>query len=252
MRLLLLSDVHANFPALEAVLADASGHFDEAAHLGDALGYGPHPAEVLRVLRELEEEVPTRFLLGNHEALALRLYRGEAAGGDLVSEALRWQLPRLSTADLDWVSRWPDGQDDERLSLRLRHGTPSTLDTYLSTLSAARDAFQLWTGRLACVGHTHLPAAYSALQAPVGEWVKHQAFVGQGHLQLSADIRYILNPGSVGQPRDGNPQASYAILDTQSRHFQVRRVTYDVAATQADIRRAGLPEVLATRLAVGH
>ncbi|MBB5235858.1 metallophosphoesterase family protein [Deinococcus budaensis] len=254
MRLLLLSDIHANHTALEAVLADARPRgFDRTVHLGDALGYGPQPREVLAALRELE----ATCLLGNHEQMLLAHARGrpgrwaELRPGSVVLTALLWQLGRLSRADLAWVGQWPDGLDDPAVGARYRHGTPVSLDAYTDSVTAAREAFGAWSGRLAFVGHTHVPGVYSALNAPVGEWVKFQALREGGAFVLPPGSRVILNPGSVGQPRDGNPDASYAIFDSAAGVFGVFRVPYDIGRAQTLALEAGLPPVLAARLALG-
>ncbi|GAA5514157.1 hypothetical protein Dcar01_02910 [Deinococcus carri] len=249
MRLLLLSDIHANYPALEAVLRDAEARrFDQVVHLGDALGYGPHPREVLTALRDLD----ARCLLGNHEQMLLEYAGGRREKqGSVVSAALLWQLGRLSGSDLAWVRSWRDGVDDPDVGARYRHGTPVSLDAYTDSVTAAREAFAQWQGRLAFVGHTHVPAVYATLNAPVGEWIKAQTFAEGGSYLVPPSARVILNPGSVGQPRDGNPHASYAIFDTGRGHFEVFRVPYDVARTQEAALAAGLPPVLAARLAIG-
>ncbi|WP_161881415.1 metallophosphoesterase family protein [Deinococcus alpinitundrae] len=248
MRLLLLSDIHANFTALEAVLADAQArNYSQVVHLGDALGYGPHPREVLQALRNLD----ATCLMGNHDQMLLDRADGLNMRVSIVSQALAWQLEKLSDRDLAWVRSWRDGIDDQSIGARYRHGTPLSLDDYTDSVTAAREAFAGWHGRLAFVGHTHHPAVYATLNAPVGEWVKHQAFVQGGSYMVPPGARVILNPGSVGQPRDGNPQASYAVYDSTRAHFQVYRVNYDMAQVQRDVNLAGLPEVLGARLLLG-
>lgn len=254
MRLLLLSDIHANHTALEAVVQDAqSRQFGRTVHLGDALGYGPQPREVLATLRELR----ATCILGNHEQMLLAHARGkpgrwaELRSGSVVLTALLWQLERLSREDLAWVGQWPDGLDDPAVGARYRHGTPVSLDAYTDSVTAAREAFAAWPGQLAFVGHTHVPGVYSALNAPVGEWVKFQALRDGGRFLVPPGSRVILNPGSVGQPRDGNPHASYAIFDTAAGVFEVFRVPYDIGRAQTLALEAGLPPVLAARLALG-
>ncbi|GAA5535068.1 metallophosphoesterase family protein [Deinococcus aluminii] len=249
MRLLLLSDIHANHPALEAVLRDAvPRRFDQVVHLGDALGYGPHPRQVLTTLRELDAVC----LRGNHEQMLLEYADGRREKhASVVSAALLWQLGQLSDRDVAWVRSWRDGLDDPAVGARYRHGTPVSLDAYTDSVTAAREAFAHWGGRLGFVGHTHVPAVYATLNAPVGEWIKAQTFPEGGSYPVPPAARVILNPGSVGQPRDGNPQASYAIFDRQRGHFEVFRVPYDVGRTQDAVLAAGLPPVLAARLAIG-
>lgn len=250
VRVLFLSDIHGNLAALEAVLADAAKRsYERVVFLGDALGYGPRPREVLATLRELgATSVP-----GNHDVWALALARGETPIGDgIVRQALGWQLSQLRPADLEELRRWPDGIEDTEVGGRFRHGSPTDLNMYVDSLASAREAFGAWAGRLAFVGHTHLPGAFVTLSAPVGGWTKHQGLTGGGSYLVPPSARAILNPGSVGQPRDGDPRASYALFDTRRGAFEVVRVPYDVARTQAEIRAAGLPGVLADRLEVGR
>ena len=249
VRLLLLSDIHANHAALGAVLRDAeTRRYDRAVHLGDAVGYGPHPQAVLDTLRDLD----ATCILGNHDRMLLEYadHRREFKES-VVSAALRWQLSRLGEREVNWVRTWRDGVDDPDVGARYRHGTPTSLDDYMDSVNAARDAFAQWQGRLGFVGHTHMPGVYATLNAPVGEWIKAQPFPDGGSYLVPPSARVILNPGSVGQPRDGNPDASYAIFDTARGSFEVRRVPYDIARTQAAILEAGLPQVLAARLAIG-
>ncbi len=257
MRLLLLSDIHANLAALEAVLADARRRgYDAAVCLGDVLGYGPQPREVLACLRGAEVE----SVLGNHDLWALQLARGHSdLRGDglrrdgVVARALRYQLGRLSPDDLAWLSSWPEcrERDLNGLPARFRHGSPTSLLTYVDSVASARAAFAAWDGTLCFVGHTHQPGVYATVRAPVGEWAKHQALSPEGRFALPPGARVLLNPGSVGQPRDGDARASYGLFDAQRRVFEVHRAPYDVAYTQAAIRAAGLPEALGARLAAG-
>ncbi len=249
VRLLLLSDTHANHAALEAVLRDAAPRrFERVVHLGDAVGYGPHPAEVLQTLRDLGAVC----VLGNHDGMLLDYADGRRLPREsVVSVALRWQLERLSGRDLNMIRTWRDGIDDPEVGARYRHGSPLSRDEYVDSVTAAREAFAGWPGRLGFVGHTHIPGVYATLNAPVGEWVKFQGFPEGGGYLVPPGARVILNPGSVGQPRDGNPRASYAVFDTERAYFEVFRVPYDVARTQEAALEAGLPQVLAARLAIG-
>ena len=249
VRLLLLSDIHANLTALQAVMEDAERRrYDQIVHLGDALGYGPHPHDVLEVLRDLD----AKCIVGNHDQMLLEYADGTRPYKEsTVASVLKWQLGRLTERDLRWVRDWRDGSDYPDVGARYRHGTPTSLDEYMDSVPAARDAFAQWQGMLAFVGHTHVPAVYATLNAPVGDWIKGHTLSDTTTYLVPPRARVILNPGSVGQPRDHDPRASYAIFDTARSAFEVFRVPYDVARTQAAIREAGLPEVLAARLAVG-
>lgn len=249
VRLLLLSDIHANEVALDAVVRNARRQgFERVYSLGDALGYGPRPREVLEALRGLH----ATCILGNHEQMLLAP-DGPPQPSGVVGQALEWQLEQLESHDLIDLESWQDGLDDDSLGARFRHGSPLSLDSYTNSLTAAREAFAHWDGRLGFVGHTHVPGVYATLQAPVGEWVKFQSLQhGDPAYPVPPAARVILNPGSVGQPRDGDFRASYGLYDSLHSSFQVHRVDYEVARTQAQIREAGLPEVLAARLGVGQ
>lgn len=249
VRLLVISDTHANFAALEAVLTDAARRrYSRVAHLGDAVGYGGQPKEVIAKLRELG----AICIKGNHEQMLLAQADGTAPRpSSIVGEALAWQLSQLSGDEMTWLRKLPDGYEDEEVGAYYRHGTPTSLDEYLNSASVARDVFAQWDGRLGFVGHTHLPAAYMSLKTPKGELVKHQHLTETPSCLIPPSARVILNPGSVGQPRDYRPEASYGIYDATRRHFEVFRVSYNISAAQQAILDAGLPEVLAARLAIG-
>ncbi len=249
VRQLLLSDIHANNTALQAVLSDAEKRgYDQVMHLGDAVGYGPHPHDVVETLRGLD----ATCVMGNHDQMLLE-YADDTREykESVVAAALKWQLTRLTERDIRWIRTWRDGIDDSLVGARYRHGTPSSLDEYMDSVTAAREAFTQWQGRIGFVGHTHTPIVYATLNAPVGEWIKTQPLSDGGTYMVPPAARVILNPGSVGQPRDGNPKASYAIFDTSRNVFEVIRVPYDVARTQEAMMEAGLPQVLAARLAIG-
>lgn len=249
VRLLLLSDTHANFTALQAVMEDAENRrYDQVIHLGDAVGYGPDPVAVVEALRDLD----AKCLMGNHDQMLLEYVDNlRPYKESVVSAVLKWQMGRLTERHIRWMRNWRDGIDDPDVGARYRHGTPTSLDEYMDSVPAAREAFAQWQGMLAFVGHTHVPAVYATLNAPVGDWIKGNPLLGVTTYMVPPRARVILNPGSVGQPRDNDPRASYAIFDTARSSFEVFRVPYDVARTQEAIREAGLPEVLAARLAIG-
>ena len=256
MRALLLSDIHANKPALDAVLEHAhrdGTRYGATYFLGDALGYGPHPREVLETLQGLRAQC----VLGNHDLGLLQLAEGlKAAAVGTGTQVLVWQIGRLSKRDLRYVRGWKDVLEDAGLGVRLRHGSPLSLNEY-TDLDAARRSFRTWDGNLAFVGHTHVPAAYATLSGTAGEWMRHQplaALPGQTSVRypVPPKARVILNPGSVGQPRDGDPRASYGVYDSDRRTLEVFRVPYDIEHTQRDLRAAGLPDSLAERLSAGR
>ena len=255
VRYLLLSDIHANLPALEAVLWHAFGHdVDRVISLGDALGYGPFPAQVLSRLRSIEAEC----ILGNHDTALLGLLGGRRTSNmrESIVRTLMWQVEQLGDEDLSWVAHWPAQREyrtGRHSAFLCSHGSPRSGVTYVDSLAVAREEFALWSGQLCFVGHTHLPVAYSSTLAPTGEWVGTTELEGENvALELKSEQRWIVNPGSVGQPRDGDPRASYGIYDDESTAFEVHRVQYDLEETALAIRKAGLDELSALRLTIGQ
>ncbi len=239
MRIAVLSDIHSNLPALEAVLA-ALGRVDAVWHLGDVVGYGPHPDEVVARLREIGA-VGVR---GNHDAAALGGAEVEMFNPD-ARAAIEWTARRITPPTRAWLRSLP-----ERLELdeaTLVHGSPRDPTwEYVMTASAARASFEAFTSPCALHGHTHVPVAWRQ-----GERGVELLRPDDGSELLLDERRVLLNPGSVGQPRDGDPRAGAMILDTGERRVAWRRVPYPVEVVQAEIRSAGLPRRLADRLAHG-
>jgi diadenosine tetraphosphatase ApaH/serine/threonine PP2A family protein phosphatase len=240
MRIAVISDVHANLPALEAVLA-ALGDVDAIWHLGDVVGYGPHPDEVVARLRDAGA-VGVR---GNHDVAALgeldHEYFNPAA-----RRAVEWTAAHLAPETRAWLAALPERLELEAMTLV--HGSPrEPIWEYILTPPIARASLAAFATPVCLFGHTHRPAIWGELD---GRLVQVQPDDGS---ELFLDgSRTMLNPGSVGQPRDGDPRASAAVLDTEARTIAWRRVPYPIAATQRDIRAAGLPQWLAERLAYGE
>jgi putative phosphoesterase len=240
MRVAVLSDIHSNLPALEAMLA-AIGEVDVVWHLGDVVGYGPHPDEVVDRLRELDA-IGVR---GNHDAavlggLEIEWFNPEAR------RAIEWTDRRIGPATRAWLEALP-----EQLVLAemtLVHGSArSPIEEYVTSGISARASFELLTTPYLLHGHTHVPVAWRM----DGDRIEA---LGPSHgSELALDERpLLLNPGSVGQPRDGDPRASALVLDMEARRALWLRADYPVASVQAAIRAAGLPRPLADRLAWGQ
>lgn len=251
MRYAVLSDVHGNLEALTAVLAMLSSyHIDRYLCLGDVVGYGAEPAACLNRLRALDAVI----VAGNHEQACLGKldvnWLNEAARA-----AILWTRDQLSITELDVLRRLP--LTDTTGPVTLVHATlkhPERFE-YLVDIGQAVDALTLCRTLICAAGHTHLPCfveydrpyrrVLRVLTAPND--LEQVAFVDDAQSR-----RYLLNPGSVGQPRDGDPRASVAVIDTDAKRASVHRVPYDVAAAQQKIRQAGLPAFLAERLALGR
>ncbi len=243
MRIALISDIHSNLVALEAVL-EAMPLYDQLWCMGDTVGYGPRPNECLDYMRGLG----TYVLTGNHDLACL----GEVSLEDfnpLARQANEWNNAQLLPEPRAYLHERPATLQVEH-DTTLAHASPrDPIWEYIDSIPIARANFAHFTTSLCLVGHTHVPMIVSL--HPDGEMrfghAQHDEIC-----QLQSRSRYIVNPGSVGQPRDGNPEAAYAIWDTEAATIQFRRVGYDVGATQKQIRQAGLPAPLAERLAYGQ
>ena len=224
MRIAVLSDIHANRPALEAVLADVDRvRPDGIWAAGDLVGYYPWPNEVLEILRSRG----VLAIRGNHDRAALT---GDLSlFNDRAAEALRWTRVHLLPAGVGFLKGLPDRRREAVLGvdIAMYHGSPRHDDEYVYPWNAHEELLDLARAEVVLLGHTHLPMA------------------------LTSGSRLLANPGSVAQPRDGDPRASWGLLDVERRSFEVRRVPYDLGAVAAEVRRAGLPEELADRLAAG-
>jgi diadenosine tetraphosphatase ApaH/serine/threonine PP2A family protein phosphatase len=247
MRYLILTDIHANAPALDACLADARVRgYDATLVLGDIVGYGADPNEVIDRVTALK---PVAIVRGNHDKVACGLEQAE--GFNMVAKsAAVWTLETLTPAHREWLAALPEGPCEVDDLIEICHGSPFDEDAYLFDELDALRALKVATRPLCLFGHTHFPITFE--QAPGSVEVIGASETREATIALRADARYLLNPGAVGQPRDGDPRAAYAIVDVERRQVELCRVPYPVEQAQATIIEAGLPEVLAARLAVGR
>ncbi len=240
MRIAVVSDVHANLPALEAVI-DAAGRVDAWWHCGDIVGYGPHPDEVVERLRDLG----AHGVLGNHDAAALGSPIVEAFN-PYAQESAAWTAKRISRETRAWLEALPERSVLEGWTLV--HGSArDPMEEYVTSESSAAATIARVRTPNALHGHTHVPIAWRA----AGTSAERRPPVYDEALLLGED-RWFLNPGSVGQPRDRDPRAAAMILDTDAGAATWLRVAYPIARTQADIRAARLPAILADRLDIGR
>jgi diadenosine tetraphosphatase ApaH/serine/threonine PP2A family protein phosphatase len=239
MRVAVISDVHANLPALEAVL-DELGSVDALWVLGDIVGYGPDPDGVVRRLRD-ENAVVVK---GNHDAAVLGQLDVNQFNDD-AREAVRWTQDCIESGTREWLADQPERRVEDEFTLV--HGSPQDpLWEYLYTVPVARRNFGAYETRHCLVGHTHLPMVFREEEGHVE--VIAPADGSQLHLD---ERRCILNPGGVGQPRDGDPRACAMVMDTTSGLVEWHRVPYPIEETQARMRKAGLPGRLIARLEYG-
>jgi diadenosine tetraphosphatase ApaH/serine/threonine PP2A family protein phosphatase len=260
MRALLLSDIHANIEALEAVMAAAPSH-DVVWNLGDVVGYGANPNEVIEETRKLGKV----FVRGNHDRVCAGL-GGIEEFNPVAQRAARWTECVLTDEHREWLRHMavgpiaPDGP-----FVRCVHGSPIDEDDYVLTVRDAWPALQATEARITFFGHTHVQGGFATNG---DEWFRltpqyttQQAHFGsrkdaggpeEFELQLREGARYLLNPGSVGQPRDGDWRAAFALYDDARMLLTWYRVPYDVKEAQERIVQAGLPDRLASRLNDGR
>jgi predicted phosphodiesterase len=243
LRIAVISDIHANLHALEAVLADLDAeHPDAIWNLGDTVGYGPRPNECCALARKRAQ----LSLVGNHDLAVLG--NGMVAVEDFNPEAAAaatWTREVLSAESRSFLeSLSASGAEN---GVQLYHGSPrDPVWEYVLTVEAAHAAFELTEAQLVLIGHSHVPLALNLQGAEVSG--------GLAPAGAEADIstgRWLLNPGSVGQPRDGDPRAAYCLLDLDAGRASFKRVPYAVEATQTEMHELGLPATLAERLQYG-
>ena len=251
MRYAVLSDIHANLEALTAVMEALSAErIDQYLCLGDVVGYGADPSACLERLQACGA-----FLIGgNHDVACVgKLELGwfnEAA-----QAALRWTRDQLSFTDLDALRRLPLTATTGPLTLVHSSLKRPERFEYLVDLAQVVDTLNACRTLMCLAGHTHVPCcvAYHRTQRRVvGMSTAPQELREMSFVDDPETMRYLLNPGSVGQPRDGDPRASFLVIDTAEHRAALRRVAYDIASAQRKIREAGLPEFLAERLAAGR
>lgn len=244
MRYLILSDIHSNWEALEAVLEDARGAYDEILCCGDLVGYGADPNRVVEWTRRNVRVV----VRGNHDKAAVGLEDLEWFNPVARSAAL-WTEQHLTAENHSYLHSLPKGPLLVG-ELELVHGTPLDEDDYLMSPLAAAELAGYLEQNVCFFGHTHLQGGYHIHRRAV-EWIEKPEVEAARQVFELAEGAYLINPGSVGQPRDGDPRAAYMICEAGERRLEYRRVAYPVEIAQAKILRAGLPAVLAERLAWG-
>ncbi len=242
MRYLVLSDIHGNLAALQSVLATAPT-FDVIWCLGDLVGYGPNPNEVIECLQEFN----LVSVLGNHDWGALGRTDPYIFNGD-ARHALLWTQAELSAENRLFLSELSAGIEIEGFVL-VHASLREPIWEYLLDVEAARKNFAFDDFRVAFVGHTHIPLVFEYVESAQDVRV----FQPDRHAPLRLDGRRLLiNPGSVGQPRDGDPRAAYGILDPEAQTFTFHRVAYAIEITQERMRVRGLPMRLIDRLELGR
>jgi predicted phosphodiesterase len=246
LRYLILSDMHANWEAFEVVLRRARRkRFDAVLVLGDLVGYGAAPNQVVEAVRDLGPRLYT--VRGNHDKVVTGIDSGSNFNQTALTAA-QWTTTRLTPANLRYVRDLPRGPVRIEDGVAICHGSPLDEDTYVFSDVDAWEIFASFAMPVTFFGHTHIPSVFSLEGRALGV----RALRGNGGtLHLHPEGRYLVNPGSIGQPRDRDPRASYMTYDSERRIVRWHRIDYPIAEAQRRIRKAGLPGSLADRLAVG-
>jgi predicted phosphodiesterase len=242
MRILIISDIHANFTAFERVLEDAKGEWEYVWCLGDIVGYGPDPNECVEMLRAL----PHLCLAGNHDWAALGRLDIRTFNPD-ARVAVNWTRETLTKDNIEYLDALPTTFVIGNYTLA--HGSPrEPVWEYILEPLIAMLNFPHFETPYCLVGHTHQPVIYELVSEEGDTTAISPTYRQARHLN---GRRQIINPGSVGQPRDQNPDASYAVLDVEANVWEYRRIPYDVASVQKRMRDNGMPERLVARLEHG-
>lgn len=239
MPYLILSDIHANIEALSAVLAEAAGRYDEILCLGDLVGYGADPNAVTKWSRENVAAI----VRGNHDKAccgreSLEDYRPAASASAI------WTNRQLSEENFDYLDRLARGPLRYE-DFDLAHGSPADEDEYVMSVADAARLRDSLGARVTFFGHTHVQGGFLVARRSA------KRIEPESVLEIEPDHEYLINPGAVGQPRDGDPRAAYAIYTPERRTVEYCRANYDIGKAAAKVRAAGLPESLAQRLFTG-
>ena len=251
MRILLLSDIHSNLEALEACLAAAPAH-DLVVNLGDIVGYGASPNEVTVRVRELGGT----FVRGNHDKVVAGLDELEGFN-PVAGMAALWNRDQLTPENLEWLRALPQGPVSipEITGVQFVHGAPDNEDRYVVTIEDAIQPLIESSASVTFFGHTHIQGVL-LLRTGFAENIHPEyASIGQSdtwNFRLETGTNYMINPGSIGQPRDGDWRVAFAVFDSKERVVTFCRVPYDIRSAQEKIFAANLPARLATRLAAGR
>jgi diadenosine tetraphosphatase ApaH/serine/threonine PP2A family protein phosphatase len=244
VRTLLLSDLHANLEASLAVLDAARPlGYDRLVVLGDLVGYGGSPEEVVRLVRDRR---PIAVIRGNHDRVVAGIDSGEEFNL-LALQAALVNRRALSAESREYLAALPAGPRALPEGFAIAHGTPRDEDEYLVDAGAAAEVFREAEFRICFIGHTHIPCLFSR----EGETVRSRFPVREGEVRLDPACRYLINPGSVGQPRDEDPRAAFALFDDGAGTITFHRAAYPIERAQERILAAGIPPLLAERLARG-
>lgn len=245
MQFLILSDIHANWHALEAVLKDAKGHYQQVVCCGDLVGYNAQPDRVTCWVKENCAAV----IRGNHDKVVAGIEDLEWFN-EVAQTAARWTMEHMGSAQRDYLRDLPMGPARTE-DFYMCHGSMADEDEYVAGMRDAAPHLAQLDLPIAFFGHTHLQGGFFAKRARLANLRRVGLDEKERTIELEPDVLYLVNPGSVGQPRDGDPRAAYAIYDSGKKLVTLRRTEYPIEKTAMEIEAAGLPEVLGYRLFLG-
>lgn len=245
MRYLIFSDIHSNLEALKAMLDFIKNRkFDQFIFLGDIVGYGANPNEVIEELKKIK---PLFLVRGNHDKAVAGLTNLEYFN-PVAALAVMWTTKNIKPENLAFLRELKKGPLNLNEEITICHGSPWDEDFYMFNKFDALEAFSLFNTKICFFGHTHFPAIHILVKEDV-KTIYPAKFPLK--LKIEDGYRYLINPGSIGQPRDGNPLSSLLIYDSRRRIITIHRVPYDISTAQSKILEAGLPHMLASRLSSG-
>ena len=246
MRFLIVSDMHGNWDAFDTVLRTVDlESFDTILVLGDLVGYGAAPNRVVDAVRRLPGKV--YVIRGNHDKVVAEIDDGSNFNFAALTAA-RWTTERLDKENLEYIRQLPQGPIEILPGTEICHGSPLDEDTYIFSNYDAYEVFEGTDAWLTFFGHTHIPSVFTVDSKGIEVGVLRGK---SGSMKLKPEVRYLINPGSVGQPRDRNPKAAYMVYDSDEQTVSWYRISYPIEIAQKRIRKADLPRVLADRLAMG-
>ncbi len=250
MRFLILSDIHANLEALRAIQRHVRRkRFEQVLFLGDAVGYGASPNQVLAWLRSLGGQVT--MVRGNHDRVCAGLDDGQYFNR-YAQHSVQWTFDHLEARNMELLRRLPEGPLEVTPEVSVAHGSPADEDAYIFSGFDAQAAFSAVPHPVVFFGHTHIPSLFALEGQGGGRRIRARMLSGRRvTLDLDPEHRYLINPGSVGQPRDRDPRAAYAIYDDVRRRLYLYRVPYPAESARQRILAAGLPPILGDRLLHG-
>jgi predicted phosphodiesterase len=240
----IFSDIHSNIEAFDKMLSlKKLQHVDRFLFLGDLVGYGPDPNEVITRFRQLAN---VRFVRGNHDKVIAEL-ESSSLFNPAAAFSAEWSKLKIIEDNFQYLKQLPKGPQVIDRFITICHGSPFDEDYYIFSQFEAAESFKFMETSIGFFGHTHFPIIYYLRN----EKIDIVPLSDNTKIKLDTNTRYLINPGSIGQPRDKNPSSSFIIFDSAKREISFMRFAYEIKATQKKIREAGLPELLASRLESG-